>query len=343
MKILIDRICSGIVAALLFAVLQPASASPALGVYEGAGCTGVKQMATFELWAGAPPARILDFIAIDSWKSVEGESNWASGCWDKSPYKNIPITITVPLNTQETTIYKNPRALADVAAGAHDDTYRKVFAGFVKNGLGKATLRFGHEMNGGWYPWAASGHEKDFAAAFAHVVTVARSTPGAQFKFDWCPAGGNQQTTKYDEFYPGDEFVDVVGMDIYAIGPWGHDKPDVDLVWATLNKNYTLDWLPYLGRIHSKPIVIDEWGIGDRPDGKKNYGPGDSAELTRKMLDWMTAHDVQYAVYWDYNAGDYNSMVSNGQRPGNASVLKPAFERQKSFTAPLMVPAAAHS
>ena len=51
-----------------------------------------------------------------------------------------------------------------------------------------------------------------------------RSVPGQTFLFEWCPNHGRHAMDP-TEAYPGDDVVDVIGMDVYA-EKW--NDPDAD-------------------------------------------------------------------------------------------------------------------
>jgi hypothetical protein len=88
-------------------------------------------------------------------------------------------------------------------------------------------LRFAHEMNGQWFPWAVgrpnapnSGYAGEpntvanFIEAWRHVHSVVRQVNGiADARFVYCPIG-NRATQRL--FYPGDDYVDYLGFDLYV-------------------------------------------------------------------------------------------------------------------------------
>ena len=69
-------------------------------------------------------------------------------------------------------------SLSEVAAGAHDDTWRAVAALLRKHGRDDASIRIGLEANGDWFPWGIGhlGHNDpaQFVAAYRRVAQVLR-------------------------------------------------------------------------------------------------------------------------------------------------------------------------
>lgn len=119
-------------------------------------------------------------------------------------------------------------------------------------------IRFAHEMNGNWYPWAEwidknrnmardPGEETgftaaDYRAAYRNVALMFRKyAPNAALV--WCPnsgllGGGRRDVFK--PFYPGDDVVDWAGLDIYERG-WSMPTPGAHLWSGQFAQNLTVD------------------------------------------------------------------------------------------------------
>ena len=74
-------------------------------------------------------------------------------------------------------------------------------------------VRTGEEFNGTWMPWAAAGRAEEFVGAYRRFVDAFRSV-SRQFRFEWNVNAGGTQMNPADA-YPGDGYVDVIGMDFY--------------------------------------------------------------------------------------------------------------------------------
>ncbi|MHA7284088.1 glycoside hydrolase family 26 protein [Arthrobacter sp. TMS2-4] len=82
-------------------------------------------------------------------------------------------------------------------------------------------LRFAHEMNGDWYPWAAGVNGNtaaDYVAAYRHVHDVVASTGATNISWVWNPNVPYWGSTPLDQLYPGAGYVDVAALDGYN---WG--------------------------------------------------------------------------------------------------------------------------
>lgn len=106
--------------------------------------------------------------------------------------------------------------MAKIAAGDKDN-YIEAFARDVRTLNLPVAITLGHEMNGNWYPW---GRQKtkatDFVAAWRHVHSVFGSVGATNVIWVWTPNVINPAPrVRLGPLYPGDAFVDWVGMDGY--------------------------------------------------------------------------------------------------------------------------------
>jgi hypothetical protein len=170
----------------------------------------------------------------------------------------------------------------------------------VRHGQGDAILRLGWEFDGDWYPWAAGRDPQAFVAYWRRTVDAIRAVPGAHFSFDWTASIGGGGIAP-DRAYPGDDYVDVIGLDVYDQG-WADGFEDPDRRWRTLRDGrYGLRWHRAFAAAHGKPESFPEWGLADRPDG---HGGGDDAAFVRRMHAWIAAGHVRYHCYFDFDAED---------------------------------------
>jgi hypothetical protein len=149
---------------------------------------------------------------------------------------------------------RDKHGLRAIANGDYD-IYIDKWADEVK-ALGKLIfVRLGHEMNDPYrYPWGPQNNKpEDFVAAWKHVVNRFRSTGATNAIWVWSP---HPAYSYFDYYYPGDEFVDWVGIGALNYGnvaTWGK--------WWTFDEifgNYYAQLSKY-----KKPIMISEFGSLD--------------------------------------------------------------------------------
>ncbi len=301
-----------LVAALLIpASAQAADPSSTLGVFVGANQPA--KVAAHEQWRGRPVARVLDYLADDDWSKIDYPNWWTSG-WGASPYKGRMV-YSVPMLPRET------GTMQAGALGHYDHHFASAARVMVAAGQGKAVIRPGWEFNGNWYRWSAWSEPRHYIDYFRRLVTAMRSVRGAAFKFDWSVNMG-PSSMPADGAYPGDAYVDYIGMDVYD-HYWGPDRIDPEVRWnGYMTMPYGLAWHRDFARAHGKPMTIPEWGVTSRSDG---YGGGDAPSFVQHMYDWIAANDVAYSNYFEYDEPDKQYALMGGRFPQSAAKFRSLF------------------
>lgn len=284
------------------------------GAHVGAGCNGRAAIPAFERFAGRKLERTVDAIDQRDWTKLRSSAGWLSHCWSGAPLK---LTISVPMipnGTQST--------LAQGAQGAYDDVFREIAKTLVKDKLADATLRIGWEFNGGWMPWSAAKDPTSYVAFFRRIVRIVRAVPGQHFAIEWTPGVGRHAIAP-DHAYPGDDVVDLIGMDVYNES-WdpAYKNTQARFTWLR-DQPYGLAWVRAFAAAHRKPTAYSEWGSGTRPDG---HGGGDDPYFIKQMAAWFAATHPAYQSYWEVeDLGQYDDTLASGHHPQAAAAFKAAF------------------
>ncbi|UQX90267.1 hypothetical protein M6D93_09765 [Jatrophihabitans telluris] len=190
------------------------------------------------------------FQGFDSdFRAEAVNSAWAAGeipflTWESRPL-NDAVTST-------------DYSLPNIVAGGFD-TYLKAYADdIVANGL-PLVIRFDQEMNGNWYRWAESNAtfnnpKGSFIAAWRHVHDIFQAEGANNLVvWDWAPnrIDNIRRYASIDNYYPGDDYVDWVGMT-------GYYRPGDSSPTFASTYNATLAELRRVAP--SKPILIAEAG-----------------------------------------------------------------------------------
>ena len=140
----------------------------------------------------------------------------------------------------------------------------------------KFFLRWGHEMNGNWYPWDGANNGANLAAtatfvsAYRHIhdLFVAAGATNALWVF--CPNVASvpgDSWNQWQNYYPGDAYVDWMGFDGYN--------------WGTVQATATWQTFPTIaGSIYSslaakgKPIMIPETASAEQGGDKTAWIAG---------------------------------------------------------------------
>ena len=295
-----------------------------LYVYKGAGCTGRSALPSFETFIGRKVDGVVDFIDYtNTWSQLQGEASWAIGCWAGDGRK---LALSVPLSVANYQSQTGSSQFADIAAGRMDSYYTLIATSLVAHGFANAQIRLGWEENGSWYPWSAAKNPAQFQAAFAHVYALFKATPGSAFTVWFNPTLGYQQSQPSTDF-PGVSHVDGMAWDVYA-NTWGNPAATTEpaLYNGMLTQGWGINAIGTGGFYGQLPAAVPEFGVGSRgdghgaPDGSVANG-GDDPLFMTNALKYFVSKQVRLIGYWDYNAGDYKSMISDGSRPKEATAF----------------------
>jgi beta-mannanase len=111
-------------------------------------------------------------------------------------------------------------SLSTTISGAHDSFIHQWARGAAA-WRKPLYLRFAHEMNGNWYPWAASVNGNtaaQYTAMWKHVRAIFRQEGASNVRWVWSPNVMYDGSTPFAQVYPGDDAVDWVGLDGYNFG-----------------------------------------------------------------------------------------------------------------------------
>ncbi|MGN6472019.1 MAG: glycoside hydrolase family 26 protein [Mycobacteriales bacterium] len=260
--------------------------APASGVYIAPG--DPVQTVEFGHWRKVPVDFAADYLPSTTWQDISSPL-WLFRDWQGSGY---PLMLGVPMLPDS-----GQASVADGAKGNYDSYFRTLAKNLVRFGAANAALRIGWEMNGAWYRWSAVGDPPAWIDFYRHIVKAMRSVSGAHFTFIWNPNTGTRSMDA-EAAYPGDAYVDQIGMDLYD---WEWNTPDATpqsrWTWIETHTN-GLDWLASFAAAHHKPISLPEWGLA-LPQDNTNGGGGDDPYFVSHLLEWMATHNVASEAYFD--------------------------------------------
>ena len=152
-----------------------------------------------------------------------------------------------------------------IASGKHD-AYITEVAKSAAEYRHPFFLRTLHEMNGNWYPWGYStngnNNPADFVSAWKHIVDIFRREGATNVQFVWCPAAGiltpqrlNQYGDVFKAMYPGDDYVDWIGLDGYSNLAEGNRSLE----------NVFFFTYEFLTDFTNRPMMIYEVGATENP------------------------------------------------------------------------------
>jgi hypothetical protein len=274
-----------------------------LGVY---GANSPSEITNFESYLGRDVDAIHGVVGMANWWDFTQSANWmANDLWKDVDH---PVLWSVPL-----LVWDGNPTLAQAASGQFNNQYESVAESLLASRSGDNDpiyIRTGWEMNIPGFPWASAGHEQDFIGAFRQFVDTFRDVSD-RFKFEWNV--NHSWGSDPMKVYPGDNYVDVIGMDIY----WNVSKQgaDANTAWNyALNAPYGLKWLESTADAHGKPTAYSEWGVDSN----------NSASYIKNMEAWFESHDVVYQSYWN-SSSNGTGKLSDWHLPNASEAYREAF------------------
>lgn len=208
---------------------------------------------------------------------------------------------------------KKMAGVKQISQGVYD-AYFEEFADTIKDFKDPVFISVNHEMNGTWYPYSeaypgSTATAADFVAMWQRIVNIFRKRGAHNAAFVWSPNVPDVGPVPYSKYYPGDAYVDWVGISFYSGNPISNLDP--------LYKTYA----------PRKPIFITEWATS--PEKNKHYRgfPGEA----KWVADVFKALDTKYprvkAISW----------FQHDKEDGN-HLLERVPEQQQSYTAEVQSP-----
>ncbi|MEU0375172.1 glycosyl hydrolase, partial [Streptomyces sp. NPDC006283] len=197
----------------------------AAGAYLHYGALGVQRLTELSRWLDGRELKVgHTYLPGDTWANIEGRpeflqpwADWRRGAADRMFVLNVPM------------LERNEDRLPDVAVkallragaqGSFDQHFRTLATRLVEAGVPDTVIVLGWEMNGITYTHRCAPDPASWKAYWNRIVTAMRSVPGQEFRFDFAPNRG-QDAIPWTECYPGDDVVDIIGMDSYDQPPGG--------------------------------------------------------------------------------------------------------------------------
>jgi beta-mannanase len=151
-----------------------------------------------------------------------------------------------------------------------------------------------HEMNGIWYPWSpgvnGNSGPSQFVAAWRHVHDRFAALGVTNVHWMWAPNALYEGSADIAPLYPGDAYVDEIGVDNYNWGDFTHDGSTTE--WATFDTLFDRS-ITALRRISSRPLWIAE-------TASSNYGGSKAAWLSATLAEVARRPEIAGLVYFDH-------------------------------------------
>jgi len=186
---------------------------------------------------------------------------------------------------------------------------------------GPVLFRPFHENTGSWFWWGASSCDPStFKNVYRYTVEYLRDTKNVHnFLYEYGPSADAATVADYEERYPGDEYVDIVGFDMY------HNDPKVEDPWYD-NLKTELDIVGTFVENHGKVLAVTETGMatvkgpdkGDHQTAMHKSG-NQAKDWHKTVLDVVSDSYASYFLLWANfaeNDGFYTPYVKEVNADG---------------------------
>lgn len=245
---------------------------------------------------GATPNLFLFFLQwpdLQSPQQFDPPLETLNAIWDKGA---LPILTWEPMFYREGKEYTI--AAEEILSGKYD-AYLTQFAEFLKQHPRPLLIRFAHEMNFNRYHWGIPTQEQFdqrspqiYRDIYRYVVNFMRRHEVTSVSWVFCP---NAESVPWPEparntswnslaaYYPGDEFVDVLGIDGYD---WGDTLHDQTTGWRSAHRTFeqiVAEPVRALRALNtSKPLIVFETATVRQGDARRHWYEA-AVESAREM------------------------------------------------------------
>ncbi|HWA54645.1 MAG TPA: hypothetical protein VG816_10770 [Solirubrobacterales bacterium] len=240
-----------------------ASASIQLGAYVREAPGSTQKLDEYANLVGQRPAIVMWYRGFDQ------PLMYSSEMANLSARGATPMVSLEPVD-----VNGNDIPLAKIASGEYDSYIHKA-AAVAKGWNSRLLIRFAYEMNlspRAGIPWGggpsafAGNTASDYIAAWKHVVSIFRAEGATNAEFVWAP-NVDDGGIPFTEYFPGDEWVDDVGLDGYN---WGSAFESTGHKWLSVGDTFASSYAT-LTQLSSKPFMITETASSEIGGEKANW------------------------------------------------------------------------
>jgi hypothetical protein len=233
-------------------------------------------------------------------------------------YKN-GRTAELTLQTSATQYPGESNTVYAILNGGYDD-FLKDYAETVAAFEHPVLFRLGNEMNGDWCPYAGYNTARDpwiFVEFYRYVYGFFERAGARNVIWVWNPNGKSFPDFTWNDalmYYPGDAYVDVVGLTAYNTGNYYPGE-----TWKSFAELYDSIYYNYVEK-YDKPLMITEFASA-AAGGDKNAWVSD-------MFAHIRYYDrIKVAVWWDGVDYDNNGRIARNYFIDDPKILIETFRR----------------
>jgi len=250
-------------------------------------------------WRGRPMGVAVVYTNRSDWNAMTRGSGWVFDNFSGFPGQLVISQGLVPDG--------HSSDLAACGTGQFDSYFRDFGSLMVRAGRADSIVRLGWEFNGDWFAWGAANTQQWIACYRRAALAIRAANPAAVFDWTINSKGtpGHLCGGTSTNCYPGDDVVDIVGIDNYDMGPSAANEQQFNDI---ADAKDGLNWLLAFARAHGKRFAVGEWGVA--PNSAYNQ-TGDNDQFVLWMHQWFQNHaaDLAYESYFNHCSADVGSNL----------------------------------
>ncbi|MDD4627345.1 MAG: glycosyl hydrolase [Syntrophomonas sp.] len=218
---------------------------------------------------------------------------------DKAYAKGKTLELTLQTTSQEA---GEGNMVYDILNGQYDP-FLQAFAAETAAFGHPVLFRFGNEMNGDWCEYSSFHTARDpeiYKALYKYIYEIFTATGAENVIWVWNPNEKSFPNFKWNHeimYYPGDEYVDVVGLTGYNTGNYYNGEK-----WRSFTEIYDELYLKAV-RVSDKPLMITEFSSSNAGGSKEAW--------VEDMFDNLSKYPrIKVAIWWNGCDLDANGQVA---------------------------------
>lgn len=268
---------------------------------------------------GVRPDALATLTAQDAWlvnafDHVIGfaEQNNGANSWEQNLTDTLAFAAMIAPSGKDikwaVPICTGVESIEQTVSGAKDDVIKRTAQAIATSATGGVIdVRLGWEPNFSTsYPWGSTLVTTDqYKAAFRKVSDIFRSVD-SRFRICFCASIRVDSAWPFEGMYPGDAYVDVIGVDAYLLSGGKGAMTDTEHVEFCFSGPCGINRFRDFAAARGKRMAVNEWGT--------NY---DNPLYVERMADFVRNNDVVYHAYWDQNNASFTCKLSGDQWPNS--------------------------
>ncbi|RJT00357.1 glycoside hydrolase family 26 protein [Halococcus sp. IIIV-5B] len=325
------------------------------GVYSGGpGSDLISNLDRFSTWLSQKPAVAMVYInAFIPRKNKKGFVKGAlTDIWERN---HVPLISWKPYSERK---QQTPEDVeARIANGNYDD-HLEAWATLLNDWArprGEKTrgrrfyFRPAYEMNGDWFPWSAldskeiaadapstpnsttgqnpaTGTPDDYIMMWRHIYDVFSETglDETNVQWIWSPNAEDIGNIRAERYYPGDEYVDWVGLDGFNFGGSQRYENDSTSNWRSPNRVFG-SMVKRIRDLNDKPLALIEMASSSVPDSGDGYRPEKKAQWIQDAFEYVDENDIKMVCWFNVRktgADESDWMVFGGKRGTSRTTIE---------------------